>query len=219
MLNRIEELMQRFDALTLRERVLVFGATVALVFVVWQFFMMDPLADREQAARRELGAVEERIKSINRALAATAARIDDPARTDARAQAERLRLQMDGLNAELEGYLENLIAPEDMAEVLEDVLVRQGRLRLVSMRNLPVEPLAEREDPEMSGDDVGLYKHGLEITLEGRYLDCLAYLDELEELPWRIYWEVFDLQSEQHPKNTILLRVHTLSLAEEWMGV
>ena len=71
-----------------------------------------------------------------------------------------------------------------------------------------------------AGDDRPmLYRHGLVLELEGSYLDCLAYLAEVERLPWHIFWGSLELETEQHPRNRITLELYTLSLEEEWIGV
>ena len=49
--NRLRPLIERLDALSLRERVIVFGAGVALLYVVWQTVLMDP-ADGARESRR-----------------------------------------------------------------------------------------------------------------------------------------------------------------------
>jgi MSHA biogenesis protein MshJ len=48
----------------------------------------------------------------------------------------------------------------------------------------PGAPLAPSARPALNG----LYEHGMEITVEGRYLDLIGYLEVLEHAPYRVYW-------------------------------
>jgi MSHA biogenesis protein MshJ len=65
---------------------------------------------------------------------------------------------------------------------------------------------------------VTFYRHGLEIEVEGSYAACLEYLNAIESLPWRLYWQVLELDVIDYPLNRIRIEVGTLSLDEEWIG-
>ena len=49
-LARVRPLVERLDARSLRERALVFGAGVAILYMAWQATLMDPLTARAKAA-------------------------------------------------------------------------------------------------------------------------------------------------------------------------
>ena len=57
------------------------------------------------------------------------------------------------------------------------------------------------------------------LTLEGSYLDCLAYLQAVERLPWHLYWSRIEFKEDDYPRNAIMLELRTLSLDKEWIGV
>ena len=64
-----------------------------------------------------------------------------------------------------------------------------------------------------------MYRHGLQLELEGSYLATLAYLKALQALPWEFYWDEVRLQVDKYPTAKITIVVHTLSLTEGWIGV
>jgi MSHA biogenesis protein MshJ len=134
--------------------------------------------------------------------------------SEGRIQLERIQERIELLNNQLGDYATELIDPAEMAEVLEGMLENQQQLRLSSMRNLGAEALTVTEDPEKAL----FYKHGLEIELEGTYLACLDYLEAIEALPWRFYWQVLELNVEDFPNSRIRIEVSTLSMDEEWIG-
>ena len=101
-----------------------------------------------------------------------------------------------------------------MAQLLEGVLSRQPGLELVRIRNLPPETLATSEEE----DAARFYRHGLEIEVTGSYNAALDYLDSIEALPWRLYWQILELEVIEYPQNRIRIEVSTLSLDEEWIG-
>jgi MSHA biogenesis protein MshJ len=58
----------------------------------------------------------------------------------------------------------------------------------------------------------------MRLELSGSYLDALAYLHELERMPWGLAWDRVDYQIVAHPKGRLVLELHTISDREEWIG-
>lgn len=56
-----------------------------------------------------------------------------------------------------------------------------------------------------------LYKHGVEVSVKGAYPALMAYLDEMQKLPQRIYWSEANLDAGNHREATLRLLVHTVS--------
>ena len=215
MKQQLENLRNRMDALTLRERVSVFATAIALLATVWYLGLMQPLAQEAELLRGEIQTLSMRVDAVNRDLDAQMLQFAGTG-TATRNRLALIQQRIDEVNETLGDYAAELIDPTEMAQVLEGVLERQTSLRLVRMRNLGGEVLSATGEDE---DAATLYKHGLEIEFEGSYLACLEYLKELEALPWRLYWQLFELQSQDYPTNLIRIHVSTLSLDEEWIGV
>lgn len=64
-----------------------------------------------------------------------------------------------------------------------------------------------------------LYRHGVELVLEGGFNDLLAYLLAAEALPQRMLWGSVSLKVEQHPRSVLTLRVYTLSRDRHWLEI
>jgi len=209
----VQKLVARLDALTLRERSLVFGTIVALLFSVWHLVFMQPLAQRAEIDKKELASLSARIDTANENLEIQVlqlAGIGD----EGRMQLQRIQQRIDQVNEQLGDYAAELIGPAEMAHVLEGVLENQHQLRLLNMRNLGAEALSVSDE----SSNAVFYRHGLEIELAGTYLACLDYLEAIEALPWRFYWQVLELDVEEFPMNRIRIEVSTLSMDEEWIG-
>lgn len=207
------KLLAQIDGLSVRERVLVFVTVLALTGTVWHLTLMQPLLQQADKARQEIAATRARIELANSSLqdqVLQLAEIDSTNQT----RFALIKQRIDRLDHELAEYSGKLIDPGEMAFVLESVLKEQTGLRLKRIRNLGAEPLTA-DDQNAA---VVLYRHGLEIEVEGSYLDCLAYLEQIEALPWRFYWQFLELDVVEYPRNRIRIEVSTLSLDEEWIG-
>jgi MSHA biogenesis protein MshJ len=64
-----------------------------------------------------------------------------------------------------------------------------------------------------------LYRHGVELQLEGSYADLLDYLKTLEAMPQRVLWGGISLKVEQHPKAVLTLRLYTISRDRHWLEI
>ena len=206
-------LTKRIDALTIRERLLLFVTVLAVSGTVWHLALMEPLMRQADAARAEIAATRARIEVANQSLQDQVLHL---AQSDTTNQTRFALIQqrIDDIDQKLAAYSGQLIDPAEMAFVLESVLKSQSQLQLKRIRNLGAEALTADNENE----SVVLYRHGLEIEVEGSYLDALAYLEEIEALPWRFYWQFLELDVIEYPRNRIRIEVSTLSLDEEWIG-
>lgn len=214
----LEKAFARFNRLSLRERGLIAGGLVAVLVMGWDAAMMEPVRKREVAATAELKSIADSTAALE---AASDANAPDP--TEQALEQERsLRAALERVNGELASASAGLIPPERMVDVIHDVLNRQRGVRLVSLRNRPVESLAAsaQTDPAQSTALLtGPYVHPVELTIEGGYLDVLAYLEALEALPWRLYWKVIEIETRDYPLNRARIELSTLSMDKEWLGV
>jgi len=128
---------------------------------------------------------------------------------------------LDRLDKRLKALTVDLISPADMAEVLRSVLIRQKGMRLVHLENSPAEDLLLGAEKKHGGDDderIRLYRHPMRIVFSGTYLQALAYLRSLENLPRKLYWDNLEIVVNDYPRTEISLTVHSLSLKKGWIG-
>ena len=205
----------------MRERAIVVLAVVGLLVVSWDSLLMEPLRLQAQALDAELATAS--------AFGVTAQNADesDPRQLSI-TRAGELQTQLQNIDAQLANTASGFVSSQRMIEVLHDMLARQGRLELVSIRNLPVTSLI----PSIGGgaDTAAMrmptpaparppYVHAIEIVIDGQYADILDYLAALEALPWKFRWTSLDLSTAGYPRNRVRIELSTLSLDSTWLGV
>jgi len=67
--------------------------------------------------------------------------------------------------------------------------------------------------------EAGVYKHATALKINGGYFQVLDYLQTLESLPWRFYWDWMSYSVVEYPSAEIEIRVYTLSAEEGLLGV
>lgn len=220
----IKQLLGRVDGLSLRERVILFAGILVVLFVLWDTIFMSPVSLREKNTQQQIDALHTQINTLNDAIRQlTASRITDP-NAELRVKLAAMQASNAKLELQLNGATAGLVPPEQMAGLLRQVLAHQHGLRLISVKNLPPQPLLSNAhsaaaEPAATEGAGGLYRHSLEIVFEGDYPEVVAYLQALEHLRWRFYWDGLDLEVQHYPVNRVTIRVHTLSLHEGYIGV
>ena len=221
-MNAWQKLNAAFAARTLRERAVLALLAAVVLALLWA----ELLWDGQQARAARLATERDALQTQIAALASQARAVETAARTDPDAALKRQRQQLEAHMAELDRRLKaqmgDLIDPARMARVLEAILTRHTDLRLRRLENLPTRPLLANETADGQAGEAasaGVYRHGLEMEFSGSYLSLLAYLKELDALPWNFYWDALELKVERYPRAVIVIRVHTLSLDEGWIGV
>lgn len=213
--------IKRLDAMTQRERLLVFGAAALACIAIVYVGAIEPALKRRAllAARIAdqdalLATAEAQKQDLMRALG------EDPA-ASVRARIEAKRAEIAAIDTQLAGLQRTLIAPDRMADVLEQLIGRTPQVRLVSLRNLPATPLvasASAAQPTQPAAKGHVYRHGVEVVVEGNYLDLLGYVARIERQPWQVYWGRTVMASE-YPKVMLTLTLYTLSLDRAWLVV
>ena len=218
----LRDLMDRFEHLSLRERVLVLGALLAVLLLVWDGIFMSPLERERKQHAQMVEALRAEVTGLEKSVEAIAAQASADPNREVRAQIEQLRKNLPDLDAQLAGATSGLIEPKEMGRVLEQLLGRTSKLQLRALRTLPPEaviaPLVGDEAALKAGS-AQIYKHGLELELSGSYLDVLRFLQSLESLQWRFFWDRVEFAVEEYPRGRVKLTLYTLSLHEGWVGV
>jgi MSHA biogenesis protein MshJ len=151
---------------------------------------------------------------------------------DARAKAEiaALMAEQQMLEKDLLAVGQSLVPPEQMNELLEQLLARHRGLRLVSLKTM--KPQSVMGEPEKDGAAAAaprkekvadqrfdLYRHGVEIRIEGSFAELQAYLVQLEELKERLLWGYLQYEVGEYPKAEMSLMVYTLSADRTWLAL
>ncbi len=231
LVEKWQKLLSRIDDLELRQRGLLFFGIVVVLYVVWSHLLMDPLDERRRALTSQVNQTRAEIDTLNAEISRLArGRGEDP---DAalRARLGVLSAQMSASSQRLGQLTESLIPPKNMARVLESLLTRDTRLRLVALEGLGHTPLVEpsaagegadtgaAEAAQGSGSTSGLYKHGLRLVFQGSYPDTVKLLKQVEDLPWNFIWSRVSIDIEEYPVSTVTLELYSLSFDEAWLEV
>jgi MSHA biogenesis protein MshJ len=226
----------KIDAMTLRERTLLFVALAFVVGVSMNILLIDPQTTRIKAMSNRMVQQQAELQTLQlkiQAMQTQQARADE----GNLGRRKETSSQIVAIDETLKVLQHKLVPAQSMKAILQEVLTRNARVQLVAMRTLPVAPLVEKHDnadqtsataPAKPQDrpvkqeaamEGNVFKHGFQITVQGSYADLYDYMARLEKLKWRMFWSRASLSTEDYPRLTLTMTIYTLSLDKAWLEI
>ena len=238
-------LQRQFDQRTQRERLLLVGAVTAAALLLGDALWLGPALAQYRSAQTRLKTAQHDMASLQ----TDARTQQDVGHQQARQQQAELVMWRQRLRegeAQLRSHEDTLVGPDRMVALLEQLLARHGTVKVRALRSLGRSDLlgaAGVAEPSKTGASAAmastaasganttstgqsnqsanptLYRHGVELVLEGSFADVLQYLRDVEALPQRVLWGSVSLKVEQHPRCVLTLRAYTISRDRHWLEI
>jgi MSHA biogenesis protein MshJ len=221
----------KIDAMSLRERLILFGGLLIVIFYTAFMVFIDPAQQRKSVLSAELVKQRAEMQLLQVQIADLTAKRGDP---DAANLARRnsLREQVATIDVSLKEMNQTLVPAQNMKTLLQEMLTHQPNLQVVALKTIPVTPLVDKKEKNEKSDaangatlastaaaEGNVFKHGVEITLQGNYADLYEYLTRVEKLQWRMFWARASLNAEDYPRLKLTVTIYTLSLDKAWLIV
>jgi len=233
------ELLDWIDALTLRERAAIFLAVMAVMFFIWNSYLMADINNKERLLKAQLQQKQAERMGLNVELQNLISQRQEDPNALARKKLEMLRTQLQEVKSQVIKATGQLVPPGKMAAILENVLASTRGLDLLEVKGLGSKALLKAGDGKdakqaktaggnarrasaaaASGQPLdNAYKHGLKIVFNGSYMSTLEYVKKLEALHSGFLWDKLELKVKNYPEAKVAITVYTLSLDDNWIGV
>lgn len=200
-------MLERIDALSLRERVFLFVSVIACALALADVLWLSPaqtqykqLTQRFASQSAELDRLRVELKAI--------ARPEDPS-VAVRADIAAAEARLDALNADIKTLVPLVQNGPELEQVLVQLLRRQDGLTLVDLTTLKAE--AATPIAGTAALPAGMSKRGLELRVAGSYAELVRYVKTLEVAMPALRWGALNLKSEQQPPE-LTLQVYVLGV-------
>jgi len=232
----------KIDALSLRERAIIFAMAALILITLVNTAFLDPQFAQQKRLSQRIKQDQSSIAGLQTQIQQkTSVQNEDPDRV-AKERLKVLKQESERMQITLRDMQKGLVSPDRMSTLLGDILKQNNSLHLVSLKTLSASALLEEAgggekfmksqvssvkdknglkqkgtpDDKSAADTI--YKHGVEIVVQGGYLDIMRYLAQLEAMPWHLFWHQARLNVE-YPKATLTLTLFTLSLDKKWLNL
>jgi len=236
---------KKYLALTAREQYLILITGLVILFFPLFHLLIDPII----VANKKSTSNIERLISSNVLLKESVAELELTLQSDPnkviRKKITQYKTKLAKVDAKLLALTSDLINPVQMRHALLDLLKLKKGVSLLSFELQDVKPLLvlkgeekalkneeqglkyenkslslkPRSNTDQSNTDHNLYQHGIKIKLLGSYFDLQMYLQQLEQMPWKFFWQDFNFKVKEYPKSELDIIIYSLSTKKEFIGV
>ncbi|AGH47400.1 type II secretion system protein GspM [Paraglaciecola psychrophila] len=214
-----KKLSIKFLEVSLREQILILLCGLAVVILMMYTFLLEPILENSEklqqksiSAKKEISILAGQVSELTNTLKTNP---NDPV-------LERIALlkrQIRNIINQLQTQTDNLVPANEMAGMLENVLVGSKGLKLIELQSIAPVSISLGQSQKGEEPIAGLYRHGVTLAFEGSYFDIKRYIEKLESLPWQFYWKKFDYLVGEYPTASVELEIYTLSTNKAFIGV
>lgn len=201
-----------FDARLLNERRLIIAAVLAGIWMVFDALWLTPGFKALQDVRKREHVARAAVESLQNEMQR---QVMDNLSQQRQAEQEipQVQARLDEGQAELNRQQALLVPASEMATLLRSLLAQNGQLRLISMRTRAPEevPLASAPSTGTMGLPSMLYRHRIEMTVAGPYIELLRWVRDVEGMPRKLMWDGLALDVKAPSLPELSLSVHTYS--------
>ena len=198
----------KVDALSLRERGILFFASIAVLLALADAVILAPAQSQFKTVQQRFTTQSAEIARLRTELQAAGKPVDqNQAVQDSIAGVEQ---DIAGVNHEIQAQLALAGSGRALEPVLVQFLRRQPNLTLLGTSTL------KTDVPALSGASTvavpGLTRQGLELRVAGPYLELTRYVQSLEAALPHLRWGSVQIKAEQQPPE-MRLQVYVLGVA------
>lgn len=216
-----QQLMRFWSRRAPRERILMVVALLCIVGATLDSILLSPLRATRISVQKEASAVRLQLSELEEKV------LEQSREGDAQfaQRSAALKARREHADRVIRDAQVDLISPQDMREQLSAILLRFPQLKVISVTSLPPTPLGDAmgvigvASGAAAAVAPGVYQHGLEVQVEGRYFDLIAYLEALEKTPRRVYWRELDMAVNEKGIPVTRIALFTLSKEAVWMRI
>jgi len=202
----------RIDALQLRERVLLLGAGILTMFILTDTFCLQPAFKQQEQSKLAISGWHGQLAELQTRTGLLSSQSGTGPGYLREMQRDQLRKELAALDDNFRNRLGTLLEPGQAVQILEQVLEQEQGLKLSEAIavNKPHAGPAPGNATTAPVADISRYE--LQLQLEGSYLATLRYLQALEALPWKFFWDGVDFEVIEYPVARVTIDIHTLGL-------
>ena len=205
----------RFDSLSLRERGLIVASVIVLMGYLWWMLFAESVLQETKALEGQNSKIVAEIELLNQTADQIDQRIREGVHKSKEQQLESLRAELKRVNEVLKQKTLELVDPDEMFSLMQNMIFRESQLRLIALSRKSVEPAMQLSEDEAPA----IYRHVMSVEFQGGYQDIVKYIKGLEQLEWKLIWDRIHLQTEAYPKINVTIDISTLSESEQWVGL
>jgi len=132
-----------------------------------------------------------------------------------RQQITQREVQIKEIDDALDKEASHLVPPTKMVGIIENLIKALPQIRLEKLHTVAAQEIVLPNQTANLKSDRRLYQHSVDMVLRGNYLDVLFYLEKLEALPKRSFWENLKMETPKEKDEPLRFTVRLYTLSSE----
>ncbi len=229
LLERWLALKALYASLPQRERLLLAVALVLGPLLLGNALFLEPQQKRMTQLASEIARLEASSGESSGKLSLLNQQLQGDPDAARKAELSALQEQIALLDREMQTFGAALVAPAEMNGLLSRLLVKNAGLRLISLKTVPARSVLASLVADVVKDKgvtaklparvFDLFRHGVEIRLEGNFGELLNYVAQVEAEKSRLVLEKLNYRVIEYPKAEMVLTIYTLSAEKAWLSL
>ena len=230
----------KFSLLSMREQILIaVTGLVAIIFISF-FYGIESTFNNVGSANKHNSSLMNETRNVQNTIVELQAALRNDPNENLKQQITLYQQKLTKIDQSLLALTSKLVDPIQMRLALEQLLRMQKGVKLVSFEVSGAQPIVSQSQQSVNDNsntltknnvnvdhknlekkpaNLGLYRHSIKLKLSGTYFQLRDYLTQLENLPWKFFWEKFDYQLTTYPNSELNIEIYSLSLKQEFIGV
>ena len=213
--KKVEAVVAKVEGLAQREKIILLATVLVAILGFFFEVVWTPNGNEQKSLQSRLTSAVALNDSLTAQQQVLARALREDPDTKLRKENKRLAAQLAAKRQQLKASLSRLVSPEDMPELLTELLAAIPELEVREVIKLPVRKVQQGEG---EGASV-LYSHRVKIVVAGRYFDAMRYVRKIEAEPSRLRLLSMESVVAEYPQAVMELELETLGLNQRWLGV
>ncbi len=189
--------LARINALSLRERVMLFASVAFVMVALADTLVWSPAAAKRKSLMAEQATAAKELDTLRQRLAdASATSQPDSPRGQMLARIAQSRAELQAVDSEITANLGDGKRLANLPDLMDQVLRRHERLTLTHLRTTDERPTDKATD---KSTETALRWQAVDLGVSGGYLDLVQYLADLEQALPELRWGPMEINSKQMP--------------------
>ena len=189
--------LSRVNALSLRERVMLFVSVAFVMVALADTLVWSPAATKRKSLMAEQAAAAKELTTLRQTLAdASSTSQPDSPRGQLLARIAQSRAELQAVDSQIQGNLGDGKRLASLPDLMDQVLRRHDRLTLTHLVTSSERPADKSAD---KSNETALRWQAVDLGVSGGYLDLVQYLGDLEQALPELRWGPLEINSKQTP--------------------
>lgn len=208
--KKIETVFAWYKKRKPREKLFLILLSFAVIYFLWDFFLISPIVKQQTTLKSTIQLMQLKTKTATQQIMELTNIVNSPEFVLIYAEKKRLIQQTQTLKQKIVTLKPYFISVADLPKLTKDILTAQNDTFLVSLKSLnstPWTPIDVTKTKVLTT----IVQLPIQIEFKSNYFNTIAYLINLEKLPWHIYWESLNYKVTQYPEANVEITFYTLN--------